>query len=112
MMNKSFVLGVAAGLGTAFMAGRLARERFAISFEGRVVVMTGGSRGLGLVMARTLADEGARLVLLARDMGELERARQELEARAGVGVMTLRCDVRRRGDVRAAVDTILEQWRS
>src|SRR5262245_20434457 len=112
MMNKSFVLGVAAGLGTAFMASRLARERFAISFEGRVVVMTGGSRGLGLVMARMLVDEGARLVLLARDMGELDRAKHELEARGGVEVTTLRCDVRRRGDVRAAIDTILERLRA
>jgi NAD(P)-dependent dehydrogenase (short-subunit alcohol dehydrogenase family) len=112
MMNKSFAIGVAAGLGTAFLASRLARERFAISFEGRVVVMTGGSRGLGLVMARMLVDEGARLVLLARDMTELERAKRELEARGGVEVMTLRCDVRRRGDVRAAIDVILEQWRA
>jgi len=116
MMNKSFALGMAAGLGTALgtaiMASLLARERFAISFEGRVVVMTGGSRGLGLVMGRMLVDEGARLVLLARDMVELNRAKRELEARGGVEVMTLRCDVRRRGDVRAAVDAILEQWRA
>jgi NAD(P)-dependent dehydrogenase (short-subunit alcohol dehydrogenase family) len=111
-MKKRFAMGLAAGIGAAVMATRLSRARLGISFEGRVVVVTGGSRGLGLVMARLLVDEGARVVLLARDMTELERARIDLEARGAGAVMTLRCDVRRRGDVRAAVDTIVERWRT
>src|SRR5919107_4994593 len=98
-MNRKFVMGLAAGVGAAMVATRLSRARLAISFEGRVVVITGGSRGLGLVMARMLVDEGARVVLLARDLGELERARTELEACGRGEVMTLRCDVRRRADV-------------
>src|SRR5688572_10582280 len=109
---KRFALGMVAGLGAALVATRLSRARLAISFEGRVVVLTGGSRGLGLVMARMLVEEGARVVLLARDMGELQRAREELEARGTGEVMTLRCDVRRRADVRAAVDTVLDRWRA
>jgi NAD(P)-dependent dehydrogenase (short-subunit alcohol dehydrogenase family) len=109
---KKFTLGLAAGLGAALVAGRFARARLAISFEGRVVVLTGGSRGLGLVMARQLVDEGARVVLLARDMEELGRAREELEVLGRGEVMTLRCDVRRRGDVRAAIDTVLDRWRT
>jgi NAD(P)-dependent dehydrogenase (short-subunit alcohol dehydrogenase family) len=111
-MMRKFTLGLAAGAGVALVATRLARARLGISFEGRVVVVTGGSRGLGLVMARQLVDEGARVVLLARDLGELERAREELEARGRGEVMTLRCDVRRRADVRAAVDTVLDRWRT
>jgi len=109
---KKFTLGVAMGLGAALIAARLARARFAISFEGRVVVITGGSRGLGLVMARRLVDEGARVVLLARDLGELARAREELLARGRGDVMTIRCDVRRRAEVRAAVDAVLDTWRT
>ena len=111
-MRRDFVFGLAAGLGAAMLAGRLSRARHAISFEGRVVVITGGSRGLGLVMARMLMDEGARVVLLARDLEELERAKEELESRGRGEVMTLRCDVRRRGDVRAAIDTVLDTWRT
>ena len=111
-MKKSFAIGLAAGIGAAVMATRLSRARLGISFEGRVVVVTGGSRGLGLVIARMLIDEGARVVLLARDMTELERARTELEVRGSGEVMTLRCDVRRRADVRAAVDMIVERWRT
>ncbi len=110
-MNK-FTLGLAAGLGAALVATRLARARFAISFEGRVVLITGGSRGLGLVMARRLVDEGARVVLLARDLDELARAREELLARGTGDVLTIRCDVRRRAEVRAAVDAVLDQWRT
>jgi len=105
-------MGLAAGLGAAWAAGRLARTRHAISFDGRVVVLTGGSRGLGLVMARMLVDEGAKLVLLARDLSELERAREDLETSGRGEVMTIRCDVRRRADVRAAIDTVLDEWRS
>jgi NAD(P)-dependent dehydrogenase (short-subunit alcohol dehydrogenase family) len=112
-MKKRFALGLAAGLGAAMMAAaRLSRTRLGISFEDRVVVITGGSRGLGLVLARIFVDEGARVVLLARNMDELERARLELDARGRGAVMTLRCDVRRRGDVRAAVDAVIERWRS
>src|SRR3954469_25670665 len=110
-MNKRFAMGLAAGIGAAMMATRLSRARLAISFEERVVVITGGSRGLGLVLARRFVEEGARVVLLARDTGGLERARTELEACRGE-VMTLRCDVRRRADVRAAVDAIVERWRT
>jgi NAD(P)-dependent dehydrogenase (short-subunit alcohol dehydrogenase family) len=109
---KRFTLGLAAGFGAAMVATRLARARFAISFEGRVVVVTGGSRGLGLVMARRLVDEGARVVLLARDLGELQRAREELDAHRRGEVMTIRCDVRRRADVRAAIGRVLDEWRT
>src|SRR3954452_19497562 len=111
-MNRKFLMGLAAGAGAALVATRLVRRRLAIGFDGRVVVLTGGSRGLGLVMARQLVDEGARVVLLARDLDELERAREELDARGRGEVMTIRCDVRLRADVRAAVDTVLDRWRT
>ena len=108
---QKFAMGLAAGAGAAYLAARMARGRFAISFDRRVVVITGGSRGLGLVLSRRLVEEGARVVLLARDMGELERAREDLEERGGE-VLTIRCDIRRRADVRAAVDQIIERWQA
>jgi NAD(P)-dependent dehydrogenase (short-subunit alcohol dehydrogenase family) len=111
-MQKRFALGLAAGVGAMLMVTRLSRARLGISFEDRVVVITGGSRGLGLVLARIFVAEGARVVLLARDMDELERARVELEALDRGAVMTLRCDVRRRADVRAAVEAIIDRWRT
>ena len=109
--QQKFACGLAAGFGAALVASRLARSRHAISFNDRVVVITGGSRGLGLVLARQFAAEGARLVLLARDLNELARAREDLEAR-GAQVLTVRCDIRRRADVRAAIDLVVDQWRA
>jgi NAD(P)-dependent dehydrogenase (short-subunit alcohol dehydrogenase family) len=106
--RESFLLGLAAG-GAALLAGAHAmRNRHAISFEGRSVVISGGSRGLGLVLARQLAAEGARLCLLARDSHELERARAQLPP--DLDLLTLQCDIRRRADVRLAMDRILERW--
>ncbi len=112
-MKKRFALGLAAGAAAALLgAARLSRARLGISFDNRVIVITGGSRGLGLVMARMFMQEGARIVLLARDMDELERARLDLETCGAGEVMTLRCDVRRRADVRAAVEAVIDRWRT
>lgn len=83
LASRPFLLGALAGLGA------LALTRWAVrtvgagdfSFAGRTVLLTGGSRGLGLALARRLAAEGARLALVARDPEELARAAQELTAR-------------------------------
>jgi NAD(P)-dependent dehydrogenase (short-subunit alcohol dehydrogenase family) len=106
--QQKFVLGAAAGAVAVLTAHYAVRGRRAIDFVGRVVVITGGSRGLGLVMARQLAAEGARLCLLARDGMELARAAAQFPR--DLELMTVRCDVRRRADVRAAIEAILERW--
>ena len=82
----------------ACLAGAYAATRTAIAvsrrydFRNRLVVITGGSRGLGLVLARRLADEGAALVLCARDRDELAVAAKELSRRATF-VGTYVCDL-------------------
>jgi NAD(P)-dependent dehydrogenase (short-subunit alcohol dehydrogenase family) len=104
-----FALACAGAGVVALMAVRGAlRNRHAISFEGRVVVITGGSRGLGLVLARQLVAEGAKVCLLARDPEELDRARDQFPVDAEI--MTLRCDIRRRADVRYAMNRLLDKW--
>jgi len=110
--HRNLAMAVAGGVALATAVSRLARSWHRISFDGRVVVVTGGSRGLGLVMSRLLVDDGAHVVLLARDLDELSRAADDLESRGRGSVTTLRCDVRRRADVRAAVDTILDRQRT
>ena len=72
-------------------------------------MITGGSRGLGLAMARRFADEGARLVLLARSADQLRTAASELESR-GALVLTIACDVRERAQVAAAIDTAVRTF--
>jgi NAD(P)-dependent dehydrogenase (short-subunit alcohol dehydrogenase family) len=108
--DQKFIVGLAAGAAAAFAGARLLRNRHAIDFGGRIVVITGGSRGLGLVMARKLAAQGAKVVLLARDERELDRAKRLLEEEHGAQAMAVRCDVRRKADVRAAVAQILDRW--
>ena len=107
--DQKFLAGLAAGVAAAFVGSRLARGSHAIDFGGRIVLITGGSRGLGLVMARKLASQGARLVLIARDQRELDRATRMLEEEYGAQVLAVRCDVRRQADVRAAVAHILDR---
>ena len=96
-MTLSAVMG--AGL-MGYAAARALRPRY--RFTGRVVVITGGSRGLGLVMARQLAHEGARLVLLARDERELCVAAAELAHHTEV--LAIPCDVTRRDHVDRAIE--------
>jgi short-subunit dehydrogenase len=70
---------VAAGAYAAYRAVLMFSRRY--DFHNRLVVITGASRGLGLVLARQLADEGAALVLCARDEVELAVAAAELRQR-------------------------------
>ena len=96
--NKTNLLGLAVVAGGAWALRSLLRRSLAFDFKNKNVLITGGSRGLGLVLAREFAREGARLALCARDEDELERARLDLESR-GAQVMTHRCDVTSREDV-------------
>jgi NAD(P)-dependent dehydrogenase (short-subunit alcohol dehydrogenase family) len=108
--EQRFMLGFALGAAGVLGGARAARRRHAIDFRGRGVVIAGGSRGLGLVLARQLAAEGAHLCLLARDEGELARAKAQLYAQGADEVMILPCDIRRRGEVSTAVAHVLGHW--
>src|SRR6478672_6466843 len=83
----------------AALAGALALAKLARRFklEGRVAIVTGGSRGLGLELARELVHRGAKVAICARDEVELERARVEL-SRLGT-VLAMRVDVEHRAEV-------------
>lgn len=102
---------VALGAGGALVARALLRRRreAAYDLQGRVVLITGGSRGLGLVLARECAREGARLVLTARDPDELERARAELAA-GGAEVLVVPCDLTDRAQTEALAQTALARF--
>jgi NAD(P)-dependent dehydrogenase (short-subunit alcohol dehydrogenase family) len=108
--EQKVLAGLAAAAAAALAGARIARARRAIEFGGRNVVITGGSRGLGLVLARKLAAQGARLALLARDDRELDRAKRLLEEEFGAEVIAIRCDVRRKDEVAAAVAQLLQTW--
>lgn len=99
----------AAGAG-AWLAGRaIARRLFHYGLRGKVVLITGGSRGLGLVMAREFASEGAKIVICARRMDELEAARADLKRR-GAEVLAVPCDVTDRAQVNEMMNIVRDRF--
>ena len=73
-------------------AAALAARRGPDDLRGEVAVVTGASRGLGLLLARELAGQGCPLVICARDSAELDRAAGQLRE-AGADVTAVACDV-------------------
>lgn len=96
--RQDALLLAGAGVG-ALLGVRAALKKWReFDFRDKTVLITGGSRGLGLVLARELAREGARLSICARDPEELERARVDLSSR-GAEVLAFPCDVTDRAQV-------------
>lgn len=73
-----------------------------LSAEGRNVVVTGGSQGLGLATARAYAQAGANVAILARRAGPLEQARAAIAAVAPGKVLPVVCDVSSAADLERA----------
>ena len=81
-----------AALGTAYAARVVLRRSRRLPIDGKVVLITGGSRGLGLLLAREAASRNARVAICARDDDELNRAANELRDR-GADVLAVQCDL-------------------
>jgi len=77
--------------------------------KNKVALVTGASRGLGLAIARALAEEGCHLVLTARSLPPLERAGRKLSQR-GVRVLAKVCDVRDPDSVKALEASVRRQF--
>ncbi|MFD0555122.1 SDR family NAD(P)-dependent oxidoreductase [Streptomyces rectiviolaceus] len=76
------------------------------SLSGHTALVTGGSRGLGLLMADRLAARGCTVIIAARDADELASAQKKLlHRRPGVAVHTSVCDVRDQEAVHAMFRT-------
>src|SRR5947208_3704356 len=105
MKGKTLAL-LAAGSWLAFRAYRWATQ---YDLRGKAVLITGGSRGLGLVLARQLVDAGARVAICARDQAELDRAFHDL-ARRGGQVLAVPCDLTDRFQVQLLVNTVEQRF--
>jgi gluconate 5-dehydrogenase len=80
-------------------------DRFRL--DGRRALITGGSRGLGRVMAQALAEAGADLVLVGRDAESLASAQSELTASTGRQVETITADVGLPSEAQRVCDLVL-----
>ena len=110
MLTKRSLALTAAGLAVAGWGIRRATAP-SFSFASKACLITGGSRGLGLIMARRICAEGGRVALLARDVDELNRAQAELAARGG-DVAVVPCDLLDRAQIEKAIRTVMRHFGS
>jgi NAD(P)-dependent dehydrogenase (short-subunit alcohol dehydrogenase family) len=103
--NRALVAGALLGL---WALRREVRRQRRLELSDRVALVTGGSRGLGLVLARELVSEGAQVVICARNEVELARARHQF-AGLGADVFALTCDVTDRDQVEEMLAQIRER---
>jgi short-subunit dehydrogenase len=104
----TLMAGAAAGVGAVLAARRglrLFREHRLRELRGQTVLITGGSRGLGLAMAEEFAQFGAKIAICARDEQELARARQQLEE-LGAIVCAIPCDVSKPEEVDNLISSV------
>jgi NAD(P)-dependent dehydrogenase (short-subunit alcohol dehydrogenase family) len=115
MSRISTVLAISAGVtaGTVLLARAAVRSSRRFAWRGKSVVLTGGSRGLGLCLARQLAQAGAHLTICARTMTDLERAVIELESKfrtADFQVQAIQCDVRDRAQTKNLMKCAVDRF--
>lgn len=87
--------------GFAVVRELIQRRKF-IELQGKVVLITGGSRGFGLAMAEEFAQEGAKLVICSREGDELARAQAKLQ-KLSADVLTVECDVTKPEEVQQLI---------
>jgi NAD(P)-dependent dehydrogenase (short-subunit alcohol dehydrogenase family) len=103
---RRLVLVVAAALAAVAVGRRLGLGGY--RFRGRTVLVTGGSRGLGLLLAREFGRRGARVAICARDAAALERARHDLE-RHGVVAVAVTADVADPAQVERMIEEVRQR---
>ncbi len=107
-MNVRVLLLAVALLFIAWLILRRSRtQRFLL--KNKVALITGGSRGLGLVLARQICAEGGKVALLARDNDELVRAKTDLTGRGG-RVLTIQCDLLDSGQIQSAIRQTIDRF--
>jgi NAD(P)-dependent dehydrogenase (short-subunit alcohol dehydrogenase family) len=102
--RSSTSAAVAAGV-LAFAGWTALRRAREADLAGQVALVTGGSRGLGLLIAGELIEAGCRVAICARDGQELDAAREQLE-RSGARVVAVPCDVADAAQVSRMLESI------
>ena len=107
--NKNGWWLAALGVGALTAYSLLRKMRPEFDFQDKVVLITGGSRGLGLILARQLAERGAKIAICARNGEELLRAKEDLESR-GAEVFQTICDVRNQSEVNRMIEAVRNHY--
>lgn len=109
--GRNMMLAAGAGLLAfgAVVALKTLKKRY--SPKGKVALVTGGSRGLGLLLARELAARGAKVAICARDEEELAWARDHLK-KINENILAIPCDLTSPGEIINMVRIIKNTWGS
>ena len=79
--------------------------------KGRTAIITGCSTGLGVQMAKALANQGANIVALARRQDKIEAVANEIKEQFGVETLAVKCDITDTEAVKAAVKKVLDHFK-
>lgn len=109
MITRQKVVLAAAGVGLGVAARALLTRDAGEDLRGQVVLITGGSRGLGLALAREFARHGCLVAICARDSGELRNAVRDLEER-GAEALAVECDVTNRSRVGQMLESVRRHY--
>ncbi|ETP71616.1 dehydrogenase of unknown specificity [Lachnospiraceae bacterium JC7] len=78
--------------------------------KGQVAIVTGCSTGLGVQMAKALANQGAIIIPVARRQEKIEAVAKELTEEYGVETLPIRCDITDTEAVESLIDKVLEKF--
>jgi NAD(P)-dependent dehydrogenase (short-subunit alcohol dehydrogenase family) len=81
-----------------------------VRLDGKSAIVTGGSKGLGLAIAKQFAASGADVAILARDPATLADARAAIERGARAKVLAVSCDVSQPAPIQAAYDRVMSEF--
>lgn len=105
------VRGSALALGAWLSVKAITESLNKFSLDGKVVLITGGTRGLGLILARQLADEDASIVICGRSKEALQRASDDLSSRTD-DYMAIPCDIADKHQIKEMVRQIKNEMGS
>jgi NAD(P)-dependent dehydrogenase (short-subunit alcohol dehydrogenase family) len=108
-ISRKLTVGAALVAGAAAARTTIRRLLPGYDYHRKVIVITGGSRGLGLVLARQLAAHHARIAILARDCREVEAAVNDVASR-GAECLGLLCDLRDRQQIEQSIQQVYERF--
>ena len=111
-VRRSTATSAAAGLtlvASALLLRAALRRSRRYDLRGKIVLITGGSRGLGLVLAREFGNRGARVAICARNREQLDRAAQDLRWR-GIDAYPFACDVTDTEQVESGIEALRRHW--
>lgn len=81
-----------------------------LNVKGKIALVTGGSKGLGMAFAKALAKNGADLVICSRNEEEINKAAEEIREELGQKVLPVVCDVTKKNDLERLVNLAVEEF--